>query len=54
VTIDSGLLLERMATKLRHDVGPLVSDEFARTQVFMASVILATLSAQLRQEVAEG
>ena len=53
MAIDSGLLLERMATKLRHDVGPVVSDEFARTQVFMASVILAKLSAQLRQEAAD-
>ncbi len=41
-------LLERMAGTFRHRIGPEVGDTFARTQAFMASVILEKLSAQLR------
>ena len=50
VTIEPALLLERMAGTLRHDVGPAVEDPFARTQAFMASVVLAKLAGQLRAE----
>lgn len=45
--IDPGPLLARMAGTLRHDIAPAVGDEFARTQAFMASVILAKLAGQL-------
>ena len=51
--IDPALLLERMAGTLRHDVGPQVADEFARTQAFMASVILTKLAGQLRTAEAD-
>jgi hypothetical protein len=46
-------VLERIAATLREQVGPSVGDSFARTQAFMASVILMKLAAQLRSE-AEG
>ena len=51
--IEPALLLERMADTLRHDVGPAVGDEFARTQAFMASVILAKLASELAAMDAE-
>ena len=38
----------RLAATLRHEIGPAVADPFAKTQAFMASVILEKLSAQLR------
>lgn len=41
-------LTARLAATLRHEIGPAVADPFARTQAFMASVILEKLSAQLR------
>ena len=41
-------LLERMAVTFRSRIGPEVGDTFARTQAFMASVILEKLSRQLR------
>lgn len=41
-------LLAAMAGTFRHRIGPEVGDTFARTQAFMASVILEKLSAQLR------
>lgn len=41
-------LLERMAGTLRHEVGPAVAEPFAKTQAFMASVILEKLARQLR------
>lgn len=41
-------LLERMAGTFRHRIGPEVGDTFARTQAFMASVILEKLALQLR------
>jgi len=47
MVIEPALLLERMSITLRGDVGPAVTDEFARTQAFMASVILAKLASQL-------
>ena len=41
-------LLERIATSLRSEIGPAVGDSFARTQAFMASVILEKLARQIR------
>ena len=41
-------LLERIATTLRSEIGPAVGDSFARTQAFMASVILEKLARQIR------
>lgn len=41
-------LLERIATTLRSEIGPAVGDSFARTQAFMASVILEKMARQLR------
>ncbi len=41
-------LLSRVAGVLRHDVGPAVDDEFAKTQAFMASVILEKVAADVR------
>ena len=40
-------LLGRLGATLRHEIGPAVGDPFARTQAFMASVILAKLAGQL-------
>jgi hypothetical protein len=40
-------LLERMSGTLRRDIGPAVGDGFAKTQAFMASVILEKLARQL-------
>src|SRR3954447_13611258 len=45
--IEPALLLERMSLTLRRDIGPAVEDDFARTQAFMASVILAKLASEL-------
>jgi hypothetical protein len=43
-------LLDALAAALRHDVGPAVVDPFAKTQAFMAAVILQKLAGQLRAE----
>ena len=40
-------LMTRMAVTLRGDVGPKVTDEYARTQAFMAAVVLEKLSNEL-------
>jgi hypothetical protein len=48
MTIEPVLLLERLADTLRHEVGPAVEDPFAKTQAFMASVVLTKLAGQLR------
>ena len=40
-------LLTRIAATLRQDIGPAVTDEFAKTQAFMAAVVLQKLAAQL-------
>ena len=40
-------LLTRIADTLRRDIGPAVTDEFAKTQAFMAAVVLQKLAAQL-------
>jgi hypothetical protein len=44
-------LLARMAGTLRHDIGPAVADEYAKTQAFMAAVVLDKLSRQLAATV---
>jgi hypothetical protein len=41
-------LLERIAGALRHEIGPEVGEPFAKTQAFMASVILEKLARQFR------
>lgn len=41
-------LLARMATTLRQDIAPVVEGDYARTQAFMAAVVLRKLAAQLR------
>jgi hypothetical protein len=41
------LLLERIATVLRRDIGPAVGAEYPRTQAFMAAVVLQKLGRQL-------
>jgi hypothetical protein len=43
-------LLAHIATLLRTDIGPAVSEPFAKTQTFMAAVILEKLAAQLRAD----
>ena len=40
-------VLRRMATTLREQIGPAVEEPFARTQAFMAAVILTKLAGQL-------
>ena len=47
-------LLERIAATLRSQIGPSVGDSFAKTQAFMASIILTKLAAQLRAESGGG
>lgn len=41
-------LIERIAGTLRHEVGPAVTDEYARTQAYMAAVVLGKLAAEMR------
>jgi hypothetical protein len=41
-------LLERIASSLRREIGPAVAEPFAKTQAFMASVVLEKLAGQLR------
>jgi hypothetical protein len=40
--------LERIAATLRHEVGPAIGDPLAKTQAFMASVVLEKVARQLR------
>jgi hypothetical protein len=42
-------LLQRVALTLRQEIGPAVEEPFAKTQAFMAAVILEKLARQLRQ-----
>ena len=46
-------LLARLAATFRRDVGPQVTDPFAKTQAFMAAVVLEKLSAQLSTAAAD-
>jgi hypothetical protein len=41
-------LLDAVADTLRREVGPAVGDPFAKTQAFMAAVVLQKLAGQLR------
>ncbi len=41
-------LLDRVAATLRTQIGPVVEEPFAKTQAFMAAVILGKLAGQLR------
>jgi hypothetical protein len=41
-------LLAQIAAMLRADIGPSVSEPFAKTQAFMAAVILEKVAAELR------
>jgi hypothetical protein len=47
-------LLERIATTLRSVVGPAVTDETAKTQAFMASVILRKVARELASRDGSG
>ena len=42
-----GDLLERIAQLLRRDIGPAIDAEYARTQAFMAAVVLQKVGRQL-------
>ena len=46
-------LLDRVARTLREQVGPAVEEPFAKTQAFMAAVILGKLAGQLRHHDAD-
>jgi len=48
MTVTPHEVLGRVAATLRREVGPAVGEPFAKTQAFMASVILAKLAGQLR------
>ncbi|MDG1197182.1 MAG: hypothetical protein P8R36_00210 [Actinomycetota bacterium] len=52
MTLPPSDILKRLADTIRNDIGPAVSDEYTRTQAFMASVILTKLSKQLDLELA--
>ncbi len=47
MSLEPAELLRRLSVSLRSDIGPAVGDEYARTQAFMASVILERVSRQL-------
>ncbi len=47
MSLEPAELLRRLSASLRADIGPAVGDEYARTQAFMASVILERVSRQL-------
>lgn len=46
-SIEAADLMARIASTLRHEVGPAVEGEYPKTQAFMASVILERVSRQL-------
>jgi hypothetical protein len=50
--MESADLIERIAATLRRDIGPAVTEPYARTQAFMASVVLGKLAAELRSSMA--
>lgn len=47
VTVEPTEMLNRLSTTLRHEVGPSVENEYARTQAFMASVILSKVAKEV-------
>ena len=46
--MDAAALLDRIATSLRTRIGPTVGDDYAKTQTYMAGVILQKLAGELR------
>lgn len=52
--MDKADLLERIAATLRQEIGPAVDEPYARTQAFMASVVLGKLAAELRVGASQG
>ena len=48
MSLEDHELLSRLADTVRSDIAPAVSDEYARTQAFMAAVILQRLAKQAR------
>jgi hypothetical protein len=48
VTVTPDDLLARMAVTLRDEIGPAVAEPFAKTQAFMAAVIIDKLAGQIR------
>lgn len=47
MSIERGELLDRLAATLRSDIGPAIADDYARTQAFMAAVILERVGREL-------
>ena len=47
MTVEPSELLDRLASTLRSEIGPEVGDEYARTQAYMAAVILEKVSREL-------
>jgi hypothetical protein len=43
-------LLQRIANTLKRDIGPVIEDEYPKTQAFMAAVVLQKLGRQLGLE----
>lgn len=52
MSVEPSKLIQRISETLKSDVGPEVGNEFAKTQAFMASVVLGKVSKQL--ELGEG
>ena len=48
MSIPADELLDRIAAALRTEIGPAVEEPFAKTQAFMAAVVLGKLAGQLR------
>ena len=48
--MDRADLLQRLAAKLKQQIAPSVNDEFAKTQAYMASVVLEKLARELGAE----
>jgi hypothetical protein len=47
-------VLRRMATTMREQIAPAVDEPFARTQAFMAAVVLSKLAGQLAAAESDG
>ena len=47
-------LLERIATTLKRDIGPAVEGEYAKTQAFMAAVVLQKIGRQIGLQAVHG
>lgn len=48
--MDRAELISRIAATLKQQIGPNVGDEFAKTQAYMASVVLEKLARELSTE----